>query len=57
MGLFEDRTGGAYDAAADKLVAAKGDMSKLNSHERDLVGRLTRETGARGNKVRNALGL
>lgn len=55
MGLFDDRTRGAYDAAADKLVAARGDLSKLSSEERGLVDRLTRETGARGNKVRDAL--
>lgn len=44
-----------YDGAAAKIAATKGDMSKLNSAERTMVERLTRESGARGNKVRDAL--
>ena len=43
-----------YDAAADAYKAAKGDKSKLTREEREKVNRLTNETSARGNKVREA---
>lgn len=56
MGFFDNnRNKSDYDAAASKIATARGDMSKLNSHERDLVERMSRESSARGNKVRDAL--
>lgn len=57
MGLFEDKGKASYDGAASRLVAVGGDMSKLTDTERDRIETLKSESGARGNKVRSALGL
>lgn len=52
MGLFADRSNDAYDRV---IAKAETDPKNLTSEQKQMLSKLQKENGSRGNRARRAL--